>query len=58
MVRSPRSRGENWANYAEHRSYRFAADDEVEEARHGVNIDTGLKQDFGPSLLMQVGESG
>ncbi|KAF4953009.1 hypothetical protein FSARC_12489 [Fusarium sarcochroum] len=40
----------------EYRSYRFAADDEVEKERYGINIDTGLKQDFGPTLLMLQGE--
>jgi hypothetical protein len=34
------------------RSYRFAADDEVDTERYGINCDTGGKQDFGPSLLL------
>ncbi|KAF7547251.1 hypothetical protein G7Z17_g7864 [Cylindrodendrum hubeiense] len=34
------------------RSYAFAADDKVDEKRHGVNCDTDMRQDFGPSLLI------
>ncbi|KAM0553132.1 hypothetical protein ACHAPJ_007682 [Fusarium lateritium] len=41
----------------EHRSYRFADDNEVEKERYGINIDTGLKQDFGPTLLTLQGEA-
>ncbi|KAF4453654.1 hypothetical protein F53441_3663 [Fusarium austroafricanum] len=47
------AKGERF-NVCEHRSYRFAADDEVEKERFGVNVDTGSKQDFGPTLLMPV----
>ncbi|KAH6605837.1 hypothetical protein Trco_004990 [Trichoderma cornu-damae] len=36
------------------RSYRFAAEEEIEEKRHGINRDTGEKQDFGPSLLLPL----
>ncbi|RSL67899.1 hypothetical protein CEP53_002796 [Fusarium sp. AF-6] len=36
----------------EHRSYQFAAGEEVDKKRLGVNIDTGLEQDFGPTLLV------
>ncbi|KAL7957565.1 phosphoglycerate mutase-like protein [Trichoderma compactum] len=36
------------------RSYRIAADDEVNDQRHGVNCDSGEKQDFGPSLLLPI----
>ncbi|KAI1055886.1 hypothetical protein LB506_009169 [Fusarium annulatum] len=36
----------------EHRSYRFATSEEVDNARHGVNVDTGLEQDFGPTVLI------
>ncbi|KAM0353047.1 hypothetical protein ACHAPU_001933 [Fusarium lateritium] len=43
--------------YTEYRSYQFADDDDVEKDRYGVNVDTGLKQDFGPSLLIQAGDS-
>jgi hypothetical protein len=35
------------------RKYRFAEENEIEEQRWGVNVDTVLKQDFGPSLLME-----
>jgi len=36
------------------RSYRFAAEDEADRERDGINRDTGDKQDFGPSLLLPV----
>ncbi|KAJ4117152.1 hypothetical protein NW765_010566 [Fusarium oxysporum] len=36
----------------EHRSYRFATNEEVDKASHGVNVDTGLEQDFGPTVLI------
>ncbi|GAB1318263.1 Phosphoglycerate mutase [Madurella fahalii] len=36
----------------EHHQYRFAAEDEVGGGRYGVNRDTGLMQDFGPTLLL------
>ncbi|KAH7149079.1 histidine phosphatase superfamily [Dactylonectria estremocensis] len=39
------------------RSYRFAVEMEVDGMRHGVNCDTGAKQDFGPSLLLPVAPS-
>ncbi|KAJ3515700.1 hypothetical protein NM208_g14933 [Fusarium decemcellulare] len=41
-------------NVCECRSYRFAAEEEVEVERHGINCDTGDKQDFGPSLLLPL----
>ncbi|KAL7904229.1 phosphoglycerate mutase-like protein [Trichoderma velutinum] len=41
-------------NVCECRSYRLAAEDEVNDQRHGVNCDTGKKQDFGPSLLLPI----
>lgn len=40
------------ADDVEHRSYRFATNEEVDKARHGVNVDTGLEQDFGPTVLI------
>lgn len=40
------------ADDVEHRSYRFATSEEVDNARHGVNVDTGLEQDFGPTVLI------
>ncbi|RGP78691.1 aminopeptidase 2 [Fusarium longipes] len=41
----------------EYRSYRFADADEVgDDKRFGVNVDTCLKQDFGPTLLMPLVE--
>ncbi|KAH7148318.1 histidine phosphatase superfamily [Dactylonectria macrodidyma] len=39
------------------RSYRFAAEMEVDDTRHGVNCDTGAQQDFGPSLLLPASPS-
>ncbi|KAJ4227906.1 hypothetical protein NW759_003996 [Fusarium solani] len=36
----------------EHRSYQLASGEEVDKKRLGVNIDTGLEQDFGPTLLV------
>ncbi|RSL46209.1 hypothetical protein CEP54_013948 [Fusarium duplospermum] len=35
-----------------HRSYQFASGEEADKKRVGVNIDTGLEQDFGPTLLV------
>ncbi|KKP06325.1 hypothetical protein THAR02_01570 [Trichoderma harzianum] len=32
----------------------FAAEDEVNDQRQGINCDTGEKQDFGPSLLLPI----
>ncbi|KAM0424455.1 hypothetical protein ACHAPT_010379 [Fusarium lateritium] len=52
---SPSSSQEFLTNRAvllESRSYRIASGEEVDEKRHGVNIDTGLDQDFGPTLLL------
>nr|CEG04584.1 unnamed protein product [Fusarium clavum] len=40
----------------EYRSYRFADGEEAEKNRHGINVDSGLKQDFGPTLLMPLAE--
>lgn len=40
------------ADDVEHRSYRFATSGEVDKVRHGVNVDTGLEQDFGPTVLI------
>jgi hypothetical protein len=31
---------------------KFSRDEKVDETRYGVNWDTGLRQDFGPSLLL------
>ncbi|TVY90238.1 putative phosphatase, partial [Lachnellula willkommii] len=47
----------------ESRSYKFATEDEIATKRYGINIDTGLEQDFGPTLLLQnafadLGDSG
>ncbi|KAJ4854314.1 histidine phosphatase superfamily (branch 1) domain-containing protein [Trichoderma breve] len=36
------------------RSYRFAAEGDVNDQRQGINCDTGEKQDFGPSLLWPI----
>ncbi|KAF7537356.1 hypothetical protein G7Z17_g12870 [Cylindrodendrum hubeiense] len=36
----------------EWRSYRFASEWEVEEARHDFNCDTYVEQDYGPTLLL------
>ncbi|EHK19767.1 uncharacterized protein TRIVIDRAFT_68229 [Trichoderma virens Gv29-8] len=38
----------------ESRSYRFAAENEVNEQRYGINNDTGEEQDFGPNLLLPI----
>lgn len=43
-------------NGVEYRSYRFAEAEEVEKNRYGINVDSGLKQDFGPTLLMPLAE--
>ncbi|TVY16363.1 putative phosphatase [Lachnellula arida] len=47
----------------ESRSYKFATEDEIATKRYGIHIDTGLEQDFGPTLLLQtafadLGDSG
>lgn len=44
----------------EHRRYRFASGEGVENEgdRFGVNVDSGLVQDFGPTLLVPVGNGG
>ena len=43
-------------NGVEYRSYRFAEAEEIEKNRRGINVDSGLKQDFGPTLLMPLPE--
>ncbi|KAM6478540.1 phosphoglycerate mutase-like protein [Trichoderma sp. SZMC 28011] len=47
------AKGERF-DVCECRSYRFAAENEVNDQRQGVNCDTGEKQDFGPSLLLPI----
>ncbi|TVY44852.1 putative phosphatase [Lachnellula subtilissima] len=37
----------------EFRSYKFATKDAILSKRYGIHIDTGLEQDFGPTLLLQ-----
>lgn len=41
---------------AEKRSYEFADEKQAEEYRYAAGIDTEVLQDFGPSVLLQVGE--
>ena len=41
---------------AEHRRYRFAAEDEISRRRHAVPTDTGLPRDFGPTLLVPLSD--
>ncbi|KAF4984706.1 hypothetical protein FZEAL_147 [Fusarium zealandicum] len=38
-------------NPCDYRSYQFAQED-ADERRQGVNIDTGIEQDYGPNLLL------
>ncbi|KAH6899657.1 histidine phosphatase superfamily [Thelonectria olida] len=40
------------------RSYRFASREEADKARDGINIDRGIKQDFGPSVLLPIHPQG
>ncbi|UZP40141.1 hypothetical protein NXS19_007957 [Fusarium pseudograminearum] len=41
----------------EYRSYRFADTDEIDQdKRFGLNVDTCVKQDFGPTLLLPLVE--
>ncbi|TVY55752.1 putative phosphatase SPAC5H10.03 [Lachnellula cervina] len=47
LVKGPRY------DLCESRSYKFASKDEIATKRYGIHIDTGLEQDFGPTLLLQ-----
>ncbi|KAJ9149023.1 hypothetical protein NKR23_g4478 [Pleurostoma richardsiae] len=40
-------------DFCESRSYKFATEDDILTKRYGIHIDTGLEQDFGPTLLLQ-----
>ena len=43
----------------EHREYRFANGGELDDdGRYGVNVDTGLMQDFGPTVLLPMQDDG
>lgn len=46
-------KGERFA-VCETRSYRFGTDEEAEAERMGVNVDTGMVHDFGPTVLVEV----